>query len=158
MRRTIRRDGEKVKIHNEVFRLNEEDQGTSFGLSCFARQVEQAKLHGVSLIDTNAYRVKGETYIDKKGQVREKWAGYYVWPSYGYDGPLSAQTKKALRNAEIPARLKAAKKISQLMADDQGKAWWKEEGMPIDVMFDLKSESYSLKTLDRYLQKKMPVV
>jgi hypothetical protein len=44
------------------------------------------------------------------------------------------------------------------MAEDEGKAWWKENGMPIDVVFDLKSGSYSLKTLDKYLQKKMPVV
>jgi hypothetical protein len=96
--------------------------------------------------------------VDAKGVTREKWAGYYVWPSYGYDGPLGTATKRALKASDLPARIKAAGKVSQLMADTAGKEWWKENGVPIEVVFDLKTASYSLKTLEKYLRKKMPVL
>ena len=159
MERTIRKEGDKVIIHNDVFKLKEEFQGSKIGLKAFAMQVENAQAAGVSRIETEAFRsTSRETFVDKDGVTKEKWAGYYVWPSYGYNGPLKATTKAALKASELPAILKTSTKISQLMADDAGKAWWKEHGIAIDVKFDLKPGSYSVKTLDKYLQKKMPVV
>ena len=156
MVRTIRREGGQIIIHNDIFKLKLDEQGTNLGLKIFARQVENAQKEGVSHFETNAFRVKGDTYVNKNGVTKEKWAGYYVWPSYGYDGPLKPHQKRNLdADTELPARIKAATRIRQLMSEPAGKDWWRENGGPIDVEFELKPGSYSMETLDKYLQKKL---
>ena len=157
MMRTIRKEGDKIITHNDIFKLKEEfqDHPGKIGLRAFARQVEQSQAAGISHIETYAARSPGETYIDKNGVVKEKWAGYYVWPSYGYDGPLRSYTVNALQASGLPAKLKAATRIRQVMAEDAGREWWKEHGNSIDVRFDLMPGSYSMKNLDTYLQKKL---
>jgi GNAT superfamily N-acetyltransferase len=154
MRRTVRNEGGKVIIHNDIFKLHPKYQGTSLGAEVFGRQAEQASELGVSHLETQAYRRRGETYVDVDGNVKEKWAGYYVWPGYGYDGPLTDEQRARLQISRLPAHLKAATHIRELYADPAAKAWWKEEGSPIDVEFDLKPGSYSMETLADLLKKK----
>jgi hypothetical protein len=158
MQRIFRRENGKVIVHNEIFKLLPEYQDTpeKLGLRAFGRQVENAQKAGVSHIETNAFRVKGATYLDKDGKEKEKWIGYYVWPSYGYDGPLRSSTRDALMaDPDLPMRLKVAKNVSQLMAEPEGVKWWRKNGVPIDVEFDLKPGSYSLDKLDKYLQERL---
>ena len=128
MTRTIRRKNGKLIIHNDVFKLKEEYQGNKIGLGAFARQVENAHKEGVSHIETYAARQPGETYVDKDGVVKERWAGYYVWPRYRYYGPLDGRMRAAILSSELAPPLKAATDIRELMADDAGRRGGRQTG------------------------------
>lgn len=154
MARTIRRQGGKLIIHNDIFKLHKQFQGTSLGAEVFGRQVENASKLGVSHLETQAFRIKGDTYVDDKGETKEKWAGYYVWPGYGYAGPLPQRSLDDLAASSLPAALKAATDIRDLYATPEGKAWWKEHGRPIDVEFDLQPGSYSMDKFAALLKQK----
>ena len=124
------------------------------GVSAFARQVENAQAMGVDRIETNAYRLRG---VIDPATGKERWSGYYVWPRYGYDGPIPASLKASPEWSTVPSPLRGAKKVSELMVTEEGRDWWKEHGEAIDVKFNLKRGSESMRTLDDYLQEKLPV-
>jgi hypothetical protein len=158
MQRTIRREGDKIIIHNDIFKIKPEFQQDprKIGLRAFAREAQHAHDEGVSHIETNAFRVKGSVDPDTG---KERWAGYYVWPRYGYDGPIPHYSVKSLPQwKDLPEHLQEAKNVSELMVDPVGRKWWQTHGDAIDVVFDLKADSYSMKTLNSYLKETIPVV
>ena len=48
-------------------------------------------------------------------------------------------------------------RVEEVMATQEGRDWWMENGDAIDVTFTLKKNSYSMKTLEAYLKEKIPV-
>jgi hypothetical protein len=155
MVRTVRREGGKIIVHNDIFKVKKEFRQSAgkVGLKAFARQVENANLQGVSRIETYAFRAEND--IDPE-TGKEKWSGYYVWPRYGYDGVLSARTRMYLQRASTPESIKQATQVSELMQTQEGRDWWKEHGEAIDVVFDLKKTGYSMRTLNSYLGEALP--
>ena len=158
MSRTIRKEGDNLIVHNDIFMLKREFQtsASKIGLKAFARQVEYSQAAGIDHIETYAYRVKGS--IDP-ATGKERWSGYYVWPRFGYDGPIPEFIKRLPEWQQLPPALQNARDVSELIADVPiGRAWWKQYGDAIDVTFDLHPGSESLKTLNAYLKEALPVV
>ena len=156
MKRTIRKNSRgELEIHNDVFKLKKEFQQTAgkLGLKAFSREVQYAHEFGVAKIDTDAYRRRGDLDEDTG---KEKWSGYYVWPRYGYDGPLKPEMKEDLAKLAKGTSFEKAKDVSEVMATKEGRDYWMKNGDRLDVVFDLKKGSYSLKTLNAYLDETLP--
>lgn len=75
--------------------------------------------------------------------------GYYVWPRLGADGKIPEELKPGL-----PAGLKDAQKLSDLMRSGKGKQWWKANGKTVTCTFDLDPNSVSGKVWDAYQREK----
>jgi hypothetical protein len=152
MTRIVEKEADgKLVVTNEIFRIREEHQGGKMGLNAFAREVEQAQKLGVDRIETGATRHRHD--LDP-ATGKEKYAGYYVWPRFGYDGALADATLQEL--AAGPDSLRGATRVSELMATPEGRSWWKENGRTIDITFDVKKGSHSLAVLDNYLNEVLP--
>ena len=153
----IRREAGKLVVHNDLFKIKPEFQQSAgkLGLKAFARQVEYSQEAGFDRIETTAYRDKRS--IDP-ATGKERWSGYYAWPRFGYDGPIPNGLKGISEWRQLPPHLQQTENVSELITDPIGRSWWRQYGDMIDVTFDLRPESYSMKTLNAYLQENLPVV
>jgi hypothetical protein len=82
--------------------------------------------------------------------------GYYTWPRFGYDASLdlaSTVDYKAVESA-LPQSLKGAARVSDLMATEEGRAWWKANGDTIHMTFDLQEGSLSRRVWEAYKAEK----
>jgi hypothetical protein len=137
-------DGTPV-IHNVAFRLGEEHRSAGLALDLFGRQVEQAARWGVTRLDTLAYR-----------DDAADWFGHYVWARYGYDGPIPPDVQERLRGSDLPAALRRATRVAEVMGDERGRAWWREHGDTFPGTFDLRPGSRSRRAFFRYFRSRRP--
>ncbi len=134
--RTIKRDNNgRLVLHANSFQVNDDVRGQGIGASVFDRMTKQAKSLGVDRIETNA--------------AGGAFNGYYTWPRFGYDANIPKEWKSAL-----PEGFENAGKLSDLMKSEDGRKWWKENGLGMKMSFDLKEESMSNKIWDAYQSEK----
>ena len=119
--------GERV-LTNASISIREEHQGQGLGSAIFDRQVANAIAMGFDEIRTRAGRQDGPGGM----------TGYKVWPRMGYDAVLPIEITDRL-----PASLRGAAWLSDLMRTAEGRSWWDEHGETIEVSFDLRSGSLS---------------
>lgn len=131
IRHVFKENGQLV-LHNELLTLKKNLQGQGLGTSIFAKQVEGARVLGVSEIRTTAAKNKNMN-------------GYYTWPRVGYNADLPAKYAR-----KLPDSLKDAKTFHDLYAKPGGRDWWKANGGTVDMHFDLKSGSASLRVFNAY--------
>ena len=130
--------GEKLVLVNDGFHIHRKSmQRKGLGLRIFSRQVENAGLLGVDRIETTAGRRGGEN-------------GYYTWPRFGFDAPLP---RKIMAN--LPLGLEHARTVLDLMEDEKGRLWWKEQGVTIKVVFDLAERSRCRAVFRKYLRGRL---
>lgn len=108
------------------------------GTQAFGEMAKQARAMGMEAI-----------HIPTAARTSGGMVGYYVWPRLGADAKLPDDKVSAL-----PEGLKGAKRLSDLMATDEGRKWWKAKGDTITCTFNLDPESVSSKQLSRYLAQK----
>jgi hypothetical protein len=131
-----------------IYLKNKAPQG--LGTKMFVSQVHQAKKAGLKYLKCDANR------NDKNGVF-----GYKIWPKFGYDGEIPKKYVEmfppAILNKFEALGIKEPYKISHLysLSDGEGVKWWEENGGSIDVSFDLSDNSESMKTLTKYLEKKV---
>jgi len=104
------------------------------GLQMFYRQARNAAARGVDWIDVLAGRRRDEN-------------GYYTWPRYGFDCPLSASIRRRL-----PVGLEHSRTLLDVMSCEKGREWWQEHGTAVGVRFDLAPGSRSRHTLAEYIR------
>jgi len=128
------RDGRLVLV-NEGFHIHvERMQRQGLGLRVFHRQLENAKMLGVTRIEADAGRRAGEN-------------GYYTWPRFGFDGLLPSDVWR-----DLPPAMKGMRSVLDLMACQPGRQWWKRHGRTIPVAFDVARGSRSRQVFDRYVR------
>ena len=110
--------------------------GGGLGTQYIGRMVEFAAKLNVNRLQCKAVRSATEN-------------GYYTWPRLGFDALIPDELVK-----QLPESLKGATKLSDLMKNAKGRAWWKKHGDSVDVVFDMTLNSLSRKALDRYLKAK----
>jgi len=108
-------------------------QGKHLGRRVFHRQLCYAQALGIVGVETFAERRPDDN-------------GYYHWPRFGFDGPLSA----ALRR-KLPEELAVARRVLDLMRSRAGRQWWRRHGVAMRVRFDMAEESRSWQVLRRHL-------
>lgn len=145
--RKIHRDenGDLV-LHAELL-MYKQGGGAGKGTKAFANMVRNAVALGCTKITCFAAGGGGDS-------GRFAMNGYYTWPRLGYDGdiPATLMAKDVWRNA--PEHIQSATRVSDLMKTQEGRDWWKENGMAFDATFDLSEGSQSRKALSRYLKEK----
>lgn len=152
----------KLKIHdvfiaandqNRIFvRIDEiEFQPTQRGqredVRLLLRQIKQARKLNVAYL---------EAETDGNPQTFRRRNGFYVWVRYGFNAPLSAQTK-----ALLPESLKFIKEAGNWRATETlndlilcgGPAWWHENGVACFTLFDLREGSSSQQVFEEYVLK-----
>jgi hypothetical protein len=135
--RTVFQDenGEWV-LDNFVLTLGAEGKPTKFakgtGTRALARQVEAAQRLGIRRITTEA--------AGNKNDVKN---GYYTWPRLGYDGPIPDGIK-------VPPAFGKPALVSELMATQEGRDWWKAHGHTFGASFDTTPGSRSMRVLEAY--------
>ena len=136
--RKIRMDyGGRSYMIAKQFYVAEKYQGKGiYGPQVFGRMVENAIRLGLSHIETTAGQGEFEN-------------GYYTWARFGYDAPIP----KELRGL-LPGSLAPAKRLSDLMATEEGTTWWKKHGITTRMVFDLAPGSLSRQIWDAYLAAK----
>ena len=68
--------------------------------------------------------------------------GYYVWARFGFDAEIPEQQKK-LMDVKV-------NKISDLMKSISGSAWWRKNGFPCTMIFDLDINSQSMQIWNKH--------
>ncbi|MFZ4702851.1 MAG: phage minor head protein [Candidatus Methylumidiphilus sp.] len=129
-----------MEIENENFILKKAHQGKGLGARSFALQVDSAARDGYVKITTYAVGSHGNDL---------GLNGYYTWARLGYDAPLTAAEMQAL-----PTGLAGSISVADLMASEEGAAWWKLHGNSRTMVFDLSAGSQSRRTLQNYLDLK----
>ena len=105
------------------------------GLRALLRQIEAGQSLGVAYLSTSAV---GTAYEDGLN-------GYYTWARYGFDAELPADRQRML-----PPELSGCRTLNDVMLRD-GAQWWREEGVPLEMSFDLRRDSSMMRVLHRYL-------
>lgn len=125
-----------VVLFNEGFHIHRRSlQRRGFGLRVVYRQFHAAKSLGVLRIVAMGGRSDEEN-------------GYYTWPRFGFDGPLPAQIRQRL-----PLGLRRARTALDLIDCEAGRRWWRQNGVPLHVSFDLADGSRSWAVFERYLRQ-----
>lgn len=141
--RSIFRDSKGNLVISNI-ELRVFNQGKGIGTKIFATQVKNAIRLGAKRIETIA--AQGGPYV-----------GYKVWYKLGYDGPLSSDMKALMRAADkdgtLPAQIRGAKRISDVVATKAGRDWWDQNGEGWVGTFDLRRGSYSRRQLANYLKE-----
>lgn len=130
----------QLVIKNEIFAV-EKGAPKGIGIRSFAREVAGARLLGITKIETYAAGEYGNS----------EWNGYYTWPRFGYDAPLSSFEQE---QANRVAKYRGAKTVLELMRKDGGIEVWKRNGTGRPMEFLLDGRSISMRTLLKYLQEK----
>ncbi|HUT91348.1 MAG TPA: hypothetical protein VMY37_17750 [Thermoguttaceae bacterium] len=131
----IRRADDGPVVVIDAFRVCEPMRQKGLGSAIFARQLAAASALGAKRIETVAGRNGDEN-------------GYYTWPRFGFDGPLSDEIQQ-----KLPLGLDLATNVLDLMRCQQGRQWWKAHGIPIRLAFDLADRSRSRRAFERYIRQ-----
>lgn len=75
--------------------------------------------------------------------------GYHVWPSMGFDAPIPHPIM-----AKLPHELHGCLRLSDMMQTDYGVEWWYDNGVSLELTFELSDDSVSWQLLDVYAQAK----
>jgi GNAT superfamily N-acetyltransferase len=135
-------DGGPV-LYAVSFSVHKEFQGHGIGGDVFSRMVDQAARLGMNQIRTSAGRSDTDF-------------GYHVWPRFGYDVHLSDAATDGLGFAieALPAHLRGAQMLSDLMTTKEGRDWWTKHGSTTDMTFDLTPGSRSMQVWEEYRRQK----
>lgn len=136
---TIDKNGKKV-CRNVLIT----SEGGGLGTKIFTAQVRDLASKGFDAITCHA---EGHYQEGDGGFV-----GYKVWPKFGYDGELDEKHKEGLKQAG--EQFSKVETLQELYAMPGGKEAWEKYGSGIELSFDLKPGSKSMKILDAYLAAK----
>jgi hypothetical protein len=120
-------------------------QGSGFGADTFAQALTASQRYGVDVIKAHAAGSSNGTDHVSDGAL----VGYYVWPRYGFNGPIPTSLR-----ASMPVPLRGAKDLLELFATPEGPAWWKRHGTSVPVEFALDAQSPNVAAFQRYLTEK----
>ncbi len=158
-------DGE-LRIYNSFMSVGKESRGQGIGTRVLARQVQNAIDSGVVEMTCEGARDDG-----LGGEIGASMSGYYVWPMLGYDGPAPnihserPRTQKGLQVSgndeqfkeavsQLPDSAKNATKVSDFYKTEEGQKFWYKYGSTVNLSFDLREGSDSLKRFNDYLDKR----
>jgi hypothetical protein len=125
-----------VVLFHEGFHIQRKSlRRQGLGLRVLHRQLCAAKFLGVRRTIAMAGRSPAEN-------------GYYTWPRYGFDGPLPSEVRRRL-----PRGLEHARTVLDLIECESGRQWWKRNGAPLYVSFDLADGSRSWTVFRQYVEQ-----
>ncbi|GJJ00689.1 hypothetical protein RugamoR64_12270 [Duganella rhizosphaerae] len=118
--------------------VREEFQDQGIGVRSVMFSIQQAKELGFRFVT-----------LDAAGSAtnRSMFFGYHVWPTLGFDAPLTGQIL-----GRLPQELHGCVLLSDLMRTDEGPDWWYDNGIALHLSFDLQDDSVSWQLLNEYAE------
>lgn len=101
------------------------------------RQAKELGFHSVTLFAAGSAANRGMFF------------GYHVWPTFGFDAPLPGQIV-----GKLPQELQGCVLLSDIMRTDEGPDWWYDNGVGLELSFELEDGSVSWKLLNEYAEAK----
>ncbi|GAB4133081.1 MAG: hypothetical protein Kow0040_14880 [Thermogutta sp.] len=133
-------DRGRLKIELIRFDVPEDRRRGGIAVRSVARTIKQAAELGVEYAAAGASRERGDR-------------GYYSLARYGFDGRLPESWLKM--HAESLERLSLSPEfLSDIMATDEGRRYWLEHGISLDVIMDLGVGSRELENLADYIRQR----
>lgn len=105
------------------------------GLRALLRQIEFGRQAGVQYLSTSAAGKPGKDGLN----------GFYTWARYGFEAELPENRRRFL-----PDEMSDIKTLNELMQRG-GADWWDDNGIGLEMTFDLAPNSSMMKTLLQYL-------
>lgn len=89
-----------------------------------------------------AARAFGFDQIIDYADRSDKQNGYYTWPRLGFDKCLTEEEK-----SRLPAQFADVTHLSDLIKRPEGRNWWRDQGFPLELIFDTSLGSRSMQLL-----------
>jgi len=135
-----------VLVYDEVHLAPSAPSG--FGAVTFYRAAQAAQAIGLHHIQL--FAAGGKSYkTDHCGWWGQPYIGYYSWPCFGFDAPLTEQTRDLLAGTSFD---QSGTSLLDVMQWDR--SWWKNNGAGCHMTFDLADRSRSWHTLKAYMRGK----
>lgn len=128
------------------FEIGDDSPYKGMGVLFVRRAVESLRAAGFDRINLYAAGEPGDP----------KYNGYYTWPRFGYNAPLWAKIRERPGYASFVAASggKEPATILDILDRPGGAKWWKENGGPTSMVFNLAPNSRSSRTLEAYLAER----
>ena len=120
--------------------VRDEFQDQGIGVRSVMLSIQQAKELGFRSVTLEAAG---------SAKNRSMFFGYHVWPTLGFDAPLTGQIFGML-----PQGLQGCMLLSDLMRAEEGPDWWYDNGIALHLSFDLQDDSVSWQLLNEYAEAK----
>lgn len=133
-------------IYNRKFRVHEGFWGSDLAARSVAVQAHAAQRIGIGRLVTYAV---GDYNTANFARREDRWSGYWVWPRIGFDADIPPSILPRLTPP-----FNGYKRLSELVATEEGEQEWYLHGDSVHVEFDLQPGSTSWKTLERYTSKR----
>ena len=140
-------------IDNKYFKIKskEDENGKPIpnsasysGNEVFKIQVEAAIKNGYKRMITHAAGSKGD----------KEYNGYYTWARLGYEPKKTDKYVNKIIEKYNKTYKQNATSLGEVMSTQTGREYWRENGIDFEGTFDLKPNSYSVKTLRNYKKSK----
>lgn len=128
--------GMSLFLYTDLLVLKSEFRGQGFATSMLRQQVDKAIELGFSSL---------ALYAD--GGYGQELSGYYTWPRLGFNADIPA-------GLILPNALRNSRDILDIMSTPAGREWWKKNGIPVNMEFNLEDDSKSLRVFRDYLNKR----
>lgn len=112
-------DGRRIVENKSMTIADPDKRGEGIGLSVLKNEVDQGKANDVDAIKT---------------KTSAQTTSYYDFPLLAFDALLPEEILSIL-----PKNLRGASTISDLMASEEGRKWWRENGEAMEVELELAS-------------------
>lgn len=71
------------------------------------------------------------------GKKDDFFTGYYVWPRWGFTGPIPESVRRKMPSEWRKDRFPPKATLLDLMEHKDGRDFWRENGVPVNVWFDV---------------------
>ncbi len=132
-------EGGADTVHLDAVFIDPSAQGQGRGTELFHKIATTAAKAGIKQIDLFA-----------AGSDGDEENGYYTWARLGADASIPRPLKKKAQKSGLGA----VEFVSDLMVTPEGRAWWKKNGSALNMTFELRSDSTSMKVLEAYVKEK----
>jgi|GEM_PF-3358006 len=130
----VKRTTEGIIIGGDIS-VTASERGAASGLD-IVRGMAHMQEMGVKELDIEALRAPGAN-------------GYITWARLGFTGDIPTEVL-----ADVQAKFgDDITRVEQLMEKPGGSAWWRENGVTWEAKFDFTPGSYSMQTLEPYLER-----
>lgn len=137
-------DLEKGKGSMDFLMMNPSKSSSGKGAEIFYNQIKQFQKLGIKILSTHA--AKGDNFN-----------GYYTWARLGYTIEKYEEQRNHLINLlknDLDPELNKVNNLETLMSTEKGRKWWKEWGFEFHGSFNLEEGSYSMNTINNYMDER----
>ncbi|WII93300.1 hypothetical protein QEO94_00090 [Kingella negevensis] len=89
----------------------------------------------------------GYFYLYADRGANQDFNGCYSWARLGFNASIP-------QGLHLPDFLRNCEDILDIVSNEEGAKWWKENGIPVNMEFDLSTNSKSMKYFEKYVQNK----